>query len=70
MTLFKKLIQHLGGQLAAAEKLGVSQPTVSAWENGAHGMSAITALKAAAITNNAFVADELCPDLKQVVKTG
>lgn len=46
MKQYQLLVKHLGGQLAAAKQLEVSQATVSGWVRGKHGMSAAAAIKA------------------------
>jgi transcriptional repressor of cell division inhibition gene dicB len=57
------LVAHYGGQRLAATALGVSQPTVSAWLNGGHGISARKALAIEIKTGGLFKAVELCPYL-------
>tara|TARA_R110000851_G_scaffold97963_2_gene212171 strand:- start:57529 stop:57744 length:216 start_codon:yes stop_codon:yes gene_type:complete len=63
MSIYKNLVNHFGGQVKTAEKLKVSQATVSGWVTGQHGMSAFTALRAEAATSGEFKAFDLCPDL-------
>jgi len=62
-TLIESLISHFGGQVKTADALGVSQPTVSGWLRDAHGISAITALRAQNLSDHKFKAVELCPAL-------
>lgn len=64
MAIFEKLVSHFGNQVKAAEALGVKQGTVSGWVSGKHGMSAVTAIRAERVTQGAFKAEELCPDLE------
>jgi len=60
----RQLIDFFGTQLATAEALGASQATVSGWLNNAHGMNAVTALKAERLTGGKIKAEDLCPRLK------
>lgn len=60
---FEKLVDFFGSQSAAAKALGVKQGSVSGWVRGLHGMSPIIALRAEAVTQGAFKAVELCPEL-------
>lgn len=57
------LVAHYGNQTATAAALDVSQPTVRAWLNSIHGISAKTALKIEARTGGKFKAVDLCLDL-------
>lgn len=57
------LIAHFGGPTATSKAIGVSQPTVTGWEKGIHGISAKNALKIQYVTNGKFQAADLCPDL-------
>ena len=59
-----QLVEHFSGQAAAAEALGVKQPTVSAWLNRIHGISPISALRIERITEGRFKASDLCPGLQ------
>ena len=63
MNIYQKLVEHFGTQQKVAEALRLDQGTVSGWVRGKHGMSAVSALKAEAITEGRFKAVELCPDL-------
>ena len=63
MNIYQKLVEHFGTQQKVAEALRLDQGTVSGWVRGKHGMSAVSALKAEAITEGKFKAVELCPDL-------
>jgi len=66
----KALIAHYGGsQTATAKALGVKQPTVFAWLNSGHGVSAINAMRAEQLTGGAVKAVDLCPELKEVNHT-
>ncbi|MEQ8409100.1 MAG: Cro/CI family transcriptional regulator [Gammaproteobacteria bacterium] len=59
----QRLIDHFGGQASTATAVGVKQPTISAWLNNGHGISARNALKAERVTKGAVKAVDLCPDL-------
>ena len=63
MNIYQKIVEHFGTQQKVAEALRLDQGTVSGWVRGKHGMSAVSALKAEAITEGKFKAVELCPDL-------
>lgn len=63
------LIAHFGSQKLAAQAVRVEQPTVSAWLNGDHGVSARSALRAEAATGGAVKAKDLCPDLADIPVT-
>ena len=59
-----ELVNHFDkSQSKTAKALKVSQPTVSGWVRGEHGMSAAVALRAEIITGGKFKAVCLCPDL-------
>lgn len=59
----KALVAHFENQKAAAAAIGVEQPTISAWLNGGHGVSARSAIRAERATGGAIRAVDLCPDL-------
>ncbi|WP_043316612.1 YdaS family helix-turn-helix protein [Microbulbifer sp. HZ11] len=59
----KKLVEHFGGQVAAANALQVKQPTISNLVRGKHGASAELALRAELATGGAVKAYQLCPKL-------
>ena len=61
----KALIDHFKGQKAAADAVGVKQPTISAWLSGGHGVSPIKALRAESVTGGAVKAVDLCPELEK-----
>lgn len=61
--LFQDLVNHFGGQTQTAEALGTSQPTVSGWVSGKHGMSARIARKACKLTLGKFPESLLCPEV-------
>lgn len=67
MAIFERLVSHFGGQVKAAEALGVKQGTVSGWVSGKHGMGARTAIRAERVTGGEFKASDLCPDLAEVI---
>lgn len=62
----KKLIKHFGGQQAAADALGISQPTISNLLNGKHGASAELALRAERAAVGVVRAVDLCPRLAEL----
>ena len=63
----KRLVAYFGGtETLTADAVGVRQPTVNAWLNGRHGISAITALKIERMTGGKFKASDLCPQLAEV----
>lgn len=59
------LVSFLGGHTKAAAALGVEQGTVSGWTLGAHGMSAIIAMRAEQVTDGKFIASDLNAKLKE-----
>lgn len=59
----KAFIDLYGGQAEAARAIKVKQPTISAWLNNGHGVSARNALKVESVTQGAVKATDLCPDL-------
>jgi DNA-binding transcriptional regulator YdaS (Cro superfamily) len=62
----KKLIEHFGGQQAAARALKVSQPTISNLLRGIHGASATLALRAERVAGGLVRAEDLCPKLAEL----
>ena len=67
--IYTQIVDHFGDQNKTAKALGVSQASVNAWVNGKASMSVLIALKAQCITENNFLATDLCPSLKQFFKT-
>lgn len=66
-SVMQQVIEHFGGtQKAAADAIGVAQPTVHAWVSGAKGVSALKAMKIEKLSGGKFKAESLCPDLKEV----
>ncbi len=64
-NIYKEVIIFFGGQSGTKTKLGVSQPTVSGWLTGKHGMSAKVALKAQRLSDGKFKASDLCSELAE-----
>jgi len=62
-TIYQSLVTHFGDQTATGVALGVSQPTVSGWINGVHGMKPSTAIKAEKATDGLFKAVDLSTEL-------
>ncbi len=62
-SIYKNLVSHFGDQKATGLALGVSQPTVSGWVNGVHGMKPRTAIKTEQLTDGLFQAVDLSPEL-------
>jgi len=60
------LIGFFGSQQKTAEKLKVSQATVSGWLNEKHGMHPVTAMKAETLTGGKVKATDLCPRLNEL----
>jgi len=64
-NIYEKVINFFGGQKGTKTKLGVSQPTVSGWLTGKHGMSAKIALKTQKLSDGKFKAADLCSELAE-----
>ncbi|WP_299582037.1 YdaS family helix-turn-helix protein [uncultured Microbulbifer sp.] len=62
----KKLIEHFGGQQAAAKALKVSQSTISNLKRGKQGASATLALRAEREAGGLVRAVDLCPELAEL----
>jgi len=62
----RALVEHLGGQEEAAQKLNRHQTTVSGWCTGKHEMSLEAALLAEKLTDGAFKAAELCEAAERI----
>ncbi|WP_223528334.1 transcriptional regulator [Pseudomonas sp. A-RE-23] len=60
MSPIEKLVEFFGGQAKTAAALRVSQPAVSYWLSGTHGMSAAKAFLAEELTGGEITARELC----------
>lgn len=65
-TIYQNLVEHFGGQDAAAKALEVSQSNISGYISGRWNMSAKVAIQAEKATNGKFKAIELCPALKEL----
>lgn len=65
-TIYQNLVEHFGGQVAAAKALNVSQSNISGCTSGRWSMSAKVAIKAEKATNGEFKAVDLCPALKEL----
>lgn len=63
-TIYQNLVDHFGGQVAAAKSLGVSQSSISGYVSGRWNMSERVAIKAEIATEGKFKAVDLCPSLK------
>ncbi len=63
-TKYQSLVNHFGDQAKTAGALGVTQPTVSGWVNGIHGMKPSTAIKTEKLTKGLFKAVDLCSQLE------
>lgn len=63
-NIYDSLSKSLGGQVAAANELGISQPTMSGYINGRWYMSEKVARRAERITKGKYKAIDLCPALK------
>lgn len=63
--IYTEVIDYFDGQANTAAKLQVSQPTVSGWFNGKHGMSAKTALRVERLSFGKFKACDLSDDLAE-----
>lgn len=66
MNQYQRLVEFFKSQSMTAQKLGVSQATVSGWIRGKHGMSVTTAIKAERLTGGAFKAAQLCSELAEL----
>ena len=67
-NIYKELSSCLGGQVNAAESLGVSQSNISGYINGKWQMSERVARRAERITNGKYKAIDLCPSLKAEIE--
>lgn len=67
-TIYQNLVKTLGGQVATAKKLKVSQSTISAYTTGRWNMSELVAIRAEKETSGQFKAVDLCPSLKQLIE--
>ena len=67
-TIYQDLVSFLGGQVATAKALQVSQSNVSGYITGRWNMSETVAARAEKVTNGKFKAIELCPSLKKLLK--
>lgn len=68
-AIYSELVSFLGGQVATAKKLGVSQSNISGYINGRWNMSEIVALRAEKATNGKFKAVDLCPSLQNLIES-
>lgn len=68
-AIYSELVSFLGGQVATAKALGVSQSNVSGYINGRWNMSELVALKAEKATNGKFKAVDLCPSLQNLIES-
>lgn len=68
-AIYSELVSFLGGQVATAKALGVSQSNISGYINGRWNMSEMVALKAEKATNGKFKAVDLCPSLQNLIKS-
>ena len=66
MNQYQRLVEFFKSQSMTAQKLGVSQATVSGWIRGKHGMSVTTAIKAERLTDGAFKASQFCSELTEL----
>lgn len=64
-TIYQELVDHFGGQEAAADALKVSQSSISGYVNGRWNMSEKVAMRAEMETHGIFKAADLCPALKE-----
>lgn len=64
-AVVKEVIEHFGGVLKCSKAAGVSQPTVTAWKQGKHGISAGAALRIERESRGRFRAWQLCPELAE-----
>ena len=63
LEAIKGMVDALGGARRTAQIIGVSQPTVTAWYHGKHGISPRTALRIEKITGGQYKALAICQDL-------
>ncbi len=63
---YKSVVDFFGSQTAAANALGVEQPSVWAWLNGKSKMSAEVAFLAEKLTDGKFRASDLRPSLSSL----
>ena len=64
-TIYQNLVDHFGGQVAAANALKVSQSNISGYTAGRWNMSEKVAIRAEKATDGKFKAVDLCPTLKE-----
>ena len=62
-TAIERAVAILGGRTETKEAIGVSQPTVSNWLRGVHGVAAAHAIRIERATNGAVTRYELRPDV-------
>ncbi len=68
-SIYQQLIDHFGSQSATAKAIGVKQPTISGYVTGRWNMTPIVAMRAEAATGKKIKAEDLCPALKDIVRS-